>query len=397
LLDTNGRRATALENDRLMASPVFGFLGISASTKPCYAVTREGLATRALSTPMVDTDFARDKVVLITGAAGTIGSALAEKLLPLARAVRCFDHAETELFFLNQRLKKRGALAPQLGDIRDLDRLRFAMAGVDIVMHTAALKHVALGEYNPFEVVQTNLQGLNNIIRAALDADVERVVFTSSDKAVNPTNVMGASKMMGERLIIAANEIRGHKRTRFAAVRFGNVIGSRGSVVPIFAGQLLRGDPLTITDDQMSRYVMTIDEAADLVLDAGSRMLGGEVFVTKMRALNVVDLAAAMARRLDVKRYEIVNIGARAGEKLYEELVTDDEMARAKDLERLLVVLPAEETEIAAMLSRHYASNKAVSKEWHSGKDHKMSVDEIVAYLDQHRILHGYLTPGGLL
>src|SRR4051812_17395022 len=210
-------------------------------------------------------DYVRGRVILVTGAAGTIGSALTQRLLPLAKAVRCLDHSETELFFLHQRLQATGAMAPQLGDIRDLDRLRFAMSGVDVVFHTAALKHVGLGEYNPFEVVQTNLQGLNNIVRGALDANVERVVFTSSDKAVNPTNVMGASKMMGERLIAAANEIRGTRRTRFASVRFGNVIGSRGSVVPIFAGQLLRGESITVTDEAMTRYVMTIPEAAALV------------------------------------------------------------------------------------------------------------------------------------
>src|SRR5262249_28322768 len=161
----------------------------------------------------------------------------------------------------------------------------FAMNGVELVFHAAALKHVGLGEYNPFEVVQTNLQGLNNVIRASLDANVSRFIFTSSDKAVNPTNVMGASKMMGERLVTAANEIRGQRATRFAAVRFGNVLGSRGSVLPIFARQLRSGVPVTITDEGMTRYVMKIEEAADLVLEAGMRMLGGEVFVTKMRAL----------------------------------------------------------------------------------------------------------------
>jgi len=154
---------------------------------------------------MVDTNYVRDKVVLITGAAGTIGSALAEKIAPLARSVRCFDHAETELFFLNQRLRGKGQIAPQLGDIRDLDRLRFAMAGVDVVFHTAALKHVGLGEYNPFEVVQTNLQGVNNVIRAALDSNVDRVVFTSSDKSVNPTNVFAIGLIVvGAAMVISA-------------------------------------------------------------------------------------------------------------------------------------------------------------------------------------------------
>ena len=306
---------------------------------------------------MVDLSYVKGKTVLITGAAGTIGSAIAEKLLPVAKGVRCLDHAETELFFLHQRLASKGPMAPQLGDIRDLDRLRFAMAGVDVVFHTAALKHVGLGEYNPFEVVQTNLQGVNNVIRAALDADVDRVIFTSSDKAVNPTNVMGASKMMGERLVIAANEIRGRNRTRFAAVRFGNVIGSRGSVVPIFAGQLLRGEPITITDDQMSRYVMTIDDAAELVLEAGQRMIGGEVFVTKMRALRVTDLAAAMGAALGNAKFDVVRTGLRPGEKLYEELVSADEAPRTVDLERLLVVLPADEDpKTSADLRRFYAN-----------------------------------------
>src|SRR5437867_2459321 len=129
---------------------------------------------------MADLTYVRGKTVLITGAAGTIGQALAAKLVTVAKAVRCLDHAETELFFLHQQLRSKGRLAPHLGDIRDLDRLRFAMAGVDVVFHAAALKHVGLGEYNPFEVVQTNLQGLNNVIRASLDADVDRVIFTSS-------------------------------------------------------------------------------------------------------------------------------------------------------------------------------------------------------------------------
>ncbi len=346
---------------------------------------------------MLDLSYVRGKSVLVTGAAGTIGSALVEKLVSVARAVRAFDHGETELFFLHQRLAGRGPMAPQLGDIRDLDRLRFAMAGVDVVFHTAALKHVGLGEYNPFEVVQTNLQGVNNVIRAALDADVERVIFTSSDKAVNPTNVMGASKMMGERLVIAANEIRGPKRTRFCAVRFGNVIGSRGSVVPIFASQLLRDEPITITHEGMSRYVMTIDEAAQLVLEAGARMVGGEVFVTKMRALTVKDLAAAMAQALGKKSFDIVKTGLRPGEKLYEELISEDERPRSVDLERLLVVLPADENiPTKKALDATWGGLPMVTKEWNSGNDVHMAKDDIVRYLAEHAILDPFTKPGAL-
>ncbi len=350
-------------------------------------------------TDRLDLEYVRDRTVLVTGAAGTIGSAIVEKLLPLCRGVRAYDHAETELFFLNERAGKLGRLSPQLGDIRDLDRLRFAMAGVDVVFHTAALKHVGLGEYNPFEVVQTNLQGVNNIIRAALDADVQRVVFTSSDKAVNPTNVMGASKMMGERLIIAANEIRGARSTRFAAVRFGNVIGSRGSVVPIFASQLLRGEAVTLTDEGMSRYVMTIDEAATLVLEAGARMFGGETFVTKMRALRVVDLAQAMGKLLTPGR-DIVRkkTGLRAGEKLYEELLTAEEIPRTVELSRLLVVLPPAGTlHSDAPTAASYEEGKPVAREWNSSTDTLMSVDDIASYLSEHGVLTPFQTPGGAL
>jgi FlaA1/EpsC-like NDP-sugar epimerase len=343
-------------------------------------------------------DFLEQKTVLITGAAGTVGSALVEQIVGRAATVRCFDHAESDLFFLHQRLSSRGRMVPQLGDIRDLDRLRFAMVGVDVIFHVAALKHVGLGEYNPFEVVQSNLNGLNNVIRAALDNNAERVIFTSSDKAVNPTNVMGASKMMGERLMTAANEIRGHRRTRFASVRFGNVMGSRGSVAPIFATQLLRSQPVTLTDAGMTRYVMTIAEAASLVIEAGARAIGGEVFVTKMRALRIEDLARAMAEMLTGGRLELRETGARPGEKLFEELLTADERERALDLGRLLVVLPPADTMFPGAPTREaYADGEPVTKDWSSRTDALMSVPEIVEYLREHRLLASFLAPGGVV
>lgn len=348
---------------------------------------------------MSQLDFIDKKVVLVTGAAGTIGSALCERLAPRVRALRCLDHSENDLFFLNQRLQSVGApVAPFIGDVRDMDRLRFALSGVDVVFHTAALKHVGLGEYNPFEIVQTNLIGVNNVIRASLEANVERVVFTSSDKAVNPTNVMGASKMMGERLVAAANEIRGTHRTRFAAVRFGNVIGSRGSVVPIFAGQMLRGEPVTLTDAGMTRYVMTIAEAGSLVIEAGAQAKGGEVFVTKMRALKVLDLAHAMWTILKGAGEPRLNfIGPRAGEKLFEELISTDEMSRTVELERLLVVLSPNAEKYGGATAENLSGAKPVTREWHSGKDHLMSRADIVTYLQTHKVLEPFLQSGGLL
>lgn len=346
---------------------------------------------------MTEFDYLKGRSVLVTGAAGTIGSALCERLSPIVKALRCLDHSENELFHLHQKLARRGPASPFLGDIRDLDRLRFAMSGVDIVFHTAALKHVGLGEYNPFEVVQTNLQGLNNVVRASLEANVERVIFTSSDKAVNPTNVMGASKMMGERLISAANEIRGPRRTRFGAVRFGNVIGSRGSVVPIFAGQILRGEPVTVTDHGMTRYVMTISEAASLVLEAGSKLRGGEVYVTKMRALRVTDLAQAMSMVLKGEPARVEIIGARHGEKLFEELISIDEMSRTFELERLLVIVSPTALDFDGATRETFADARPVDREWHSGKDKLMTRDEIIRYLKEQKIHEAFQAQGGLL
>lgn len=336
---------------------------------------------------MINLDFVDDRVVLVTGAAGTIGSALCERLAPRVKALRCLDHSENDLFFLSQRL---GRGSPFLGDVRDLDRLRFAMTGVDVVFHTAALKHVGLGEYNPFEVVQTNLQGVNNVIRAALEANVARVLFTSSDKAVNPTNVMGASKMMGERLIAAANEIRGPHRTRFAAVRFGNVIGSRGSVVPIFATQLLRGEAVTLTDESMTRYVMTIAEATSLVLEAGATMKGGEIFVTKMRAVRVADLAQAMAEILLKRTAKTRIIGARPGEKLFEELISLDEISRAVEIDRMLVIPSSNAETYGGGTPSTFPGARPVEREWHSGKEQPMSNAEIVEYLKAGRVLEPF-------
>jgi FlaA1/EpsC-like NDP-sugar epimerase len=202
--------------------------------------------------------------------------------------------------------------------------------------------------------------------------------------------------MMGERLIGAANEIRGLRRTRFASVRFGNVIGSRGSVVPIFARQLLRNEPLTLTHDGMSRYVMTIDEAAALVLEAGAIALGGEVFVTKMHALRVVDLAQAMANRLSKGKWSTTKLGLRPGEKLYEELLAQEERDRSVEVERLIIVLPPPGSQYDGKpTTASFPGAKVVSREWSSAKDTTMTVQQIEAYLAEHKILEPFLQPGG--
>jgi len=299
--------------------------------------------------------YLSDKTILITGGAGTVGRELIRQVMSLGPAeVRVVDNNETAVFFLEEEYCGGGAgAAPDcdfhayVGDIRDFDKLRRMMDGVDVVFHCAALKHVILCEKSPHDAVQTNINGVKNIIDAALENDIERVIFTSSDKAVNPTNVMGTSKLMGERLITAANSLKRSRRTIFSSTRFGNVIGSRGSVFSVFYRQIRDGKPLTLTDPHMTRFIMTVEEAARLVIEGGGLARGGEVFVTKMPIIRIEDLAHAMidllSRRFGrtASDFDIRVVGAKPGEKLYEELMSDEETRRAVELRNMFAVLPA--------------------------------------------------------
>ncbi len=282
------------------------------------------------------------KSVLVTGAAGSIGRVLTERLLRYKpAALRLLDHDEERTFYLQVRHKDCGPIRVLLGDIRDRTRMARAIQGVDYVFHAAALKHVGLGEYNPFEVVNSNLIALQGLVECAIDANVERFVFTSSDKAVNPTNVMGGCKFVGERLVAAGNLFRGKARTIFCSTRFGNVLGSSGSAVALFKRQIEAGMALTVTERDMTRFFMTADEAVDLLLSALLVSCGGEVFVPKMRAMQLGDLIDALGELLAPRRelkYE--EIGRRPGEKPYEELISEHEVSRCLETERLLIVLP---------------------------------------------------------
>jgi len=276
--------------------------------------------------------------VLVTGACGSVGSALVARLLNDGHTVCAFDQSEDGLFKLDQEVKDEGdRLRLFLGNVRDEDRIRRAMDGVRIVFHCAALKHVYLSEYNPFEAMQTNIVGTNNIIQSAIAAEVERVVLTSSDKAVNPTSTMGATKLLGERLFIAANHFAGSHKTRFGCVRFGNVLNSNGSVFQIFKRQLDSDRPLTITSKRMTRFFISMSQAVDLCLDAAARMVGGEIFVTNMGSSDIMSFAKAVSGR---RPLQFVEIGHKPGEKLYEELVTESEAPRTVRDGNTYVVLP---------------------------------------------------------
>jgi UDP-N-acetylglucosamine 4,6-dehydratase/5-epimerase len=282
------------------------------------------------------------KVVLVTGAAGTVGRALTSRLLSFnPRAIRLLDHNEEESFHLSLLYGSKENVRILLGDIRDRERMKRAIQGVDLVFHAAALKHVGLGEYNPFEVVRTNLVALQDLIECCIDANVEKFIFTSSDKAVNPTNVMGGSKFIGERLVTAGNHYRGRARTIFSSTRFGNVLGSAGSVIPIFRKQILAGGPVTVTHRDMTRFIMTPRQAVDLILSGLTASLGGEVFVPKMETIRIMDLATGMIELLANGRPVTTEVvGLRSGEKMFEELISEDEVPRCLETDRLMFILP---------------------------------------------------------
>jgi FlaA1/EpsC-like NDP-sugar epimerase len=286
--------------------------------------------------------------VLVTGGSGTIGAALVDTLLAAEpEVVRVFGRDETKHFYQRQRVGQGPHVRFLVGDVRDRARLVRATVDVDVVFHLAALKHVESGEYNPFEVTQTNVVGTQNVIDACLENDVDTMILTSSDKAANPTSVMGASKLMGEKLVTAATNYRGAQHTKFASVRFGNVLGSRGSALELFGRQIHAGGPVTVTDPSMTRFVMTTRRAVELAVKAADIARGGEVFVFKMPVATLSDLVAStidvvapMAGR-DPASIGTRAVDVRPGEKSYEELMTAEESTRARDIGDMYVVLPA--------------------------------------------------------
>lgn len=289
-----------------------------------------------------------DKSILVTGGTGSIGSEIVRELLRLRpRVVRAFSNDENSLFELQQELRDSSNLRLLLGDVRDRERLKRAIEGIDYVFHAAALKHVPLCEYNPFEAAKTNVLGTQNLIDVAIEAGVRKMVTISTDKAVDPANVMGATKLLAERLSISANRYVGLHGTVFSCVRFGNVIGSRGSVIPLFRQQIERGGPVTITEGAMTRFVMSTRLAVSLVLKAAEMSAGGEIYILKMPTVRIVDLAEAMIEELapgfghqpqDIK---VEVCGRRLGEKQHEHLLTDDEAAVAGETEDMFILYPA--------------------------------------------------------
>lgn len=293
----------------------------------------------------------KGKKILIIGGTGTVGKTLFYRLLKEnPKVIRLLSRDEHKQFVLENELRiikstDNGAEIPSIanvrfliGDVRDKERVMRAMEGIDIVFNVAAMKHVPSCEYNPFEAVKTNVLGVENVIEAALKNNVRTVIYTSTDKAASPTNTMGATKLLAERLMSAAQFSRGSAQTKFISVRFGNILMSRGSVLPLFIEQAKVGKPLTLTDPEMTRFVMTKERAVELILKAVDISLGGEIFVLKMPVVKMGDVAKAVSSYFG--GIEIHTIGKRPGEKMYEELMTEEESMRALEFEDMFAILP---------------------------------------------------------
>lgn len=296
--------------------------------------------------------YIKNKDVLITGGAGSIGSEIARTLLDYgAGQVRILDIDEAAQFVLEQELRsrvhgKRGGPRFLIGDVRDRERMKRAMENIDIVFHAAALKHVPTCEYNAFEAAKTNVFGTQSVIEAAMDANVEKFITISTDKAINPVNVMGATKLLAERLTISANYYKGDRRTVFSCVRFGNVWGTSGSVVQVFTKQIQDGGPVTVTDPNMTRFVLSTSRAVELVAKTAQMAQGGEVFIFKMPSVRIGDLAEVMIKEMapaygrTPSKIKIKIIGIRPGEKFHEELMIEEESVWAKETKDMYVVQP---------------------------------------------------------
>jgi UDP-N-acetylglucosamine 4,6-dehydratase/5-epimerase len=309
----------------------------------------------------------KNQVVLITGGTGSFGKKFVEIMLKDFQPKKIIIYSRDEL--KQYEMQASGFDHPSMryfiGDVRDRERLLRAMQGVNVVVHAAALKQVPACEYNPMEAVKTNIMGTSNVIEAALDADVKKVMALSTDKAVNPVNLYGATKLAAEKLTVQSNAYAAGSATRYSCVRYGNVVGSRGSVVPVFLKQRESGK-VTITDDRMTRFWLSLEQGVRFVISCMEQMEGGEVFVPRIPSMKVIDLAKAIAPKA-----EVGIIGIRPGEKLHEVLISEDEARNTVELDKMFVVQPAEAfwfgyswQKRGKLLSDGYRYSSDNNKEW---------------------------------
>ncbi len=322
--------------------------------------------------PRQGSDFWTDRTVLVTGGTGSFGKAFAHVLLEEYPVRKLIVYSRDEL--KQHQMRTGGFDDPRIryfiGDVRDEKRLRRAAEGIDIIVHAAALKQVPACEYNPMEAIHTNVLGARNVIEAALDVGVKRVMALSTDKAVNPINLYGATKLCAEKLFIQSNSYAGAKETRFSCTRYGNVVGSRGSVIPLFLEQRKNGK-LTVTDKRMTRFWITLDQGVRFVIRCIEEMHGGEVFVPKIPSMNIMELVKALAPDVGVQM-----IGIRPGEKVHEVLVSEDEASHTLELDDMFVIEPTHPW----WSSEKWAHGRHLKEGFKYGSDtnpHKLSAEEL--------------------
>jgi len=327
---TDGGQRRYSEDDFALFSRIKTLVyGQGRSLAAAKEIVQAGPASRE------DIDWSQ-QTILITGGTGSFGKHFCRMMLDRynPKAIRIYSRDELKQHDMRIEFKDDQRLRFLIGDVRDGDRLRRAMEGVDMVVHAAALKQVPACEYNPFEAVKTNVHGAQNVINAAIDAGVKKVIALSTDKAVNPVNLYGATKLCSDKLFTQGNAYAGERKTSFACVRYGNVIGSRGSVIPVFLKQKESGR-ITVTDPRMTRFWITLDQAVELVVKGFKYMEGGEIFVPQIPSMRIMDLARAIAPECAVDE-----IGIRPGEKLHEALTGEDEGRTAVVYEGMYVILP---------------------------------------------------------
>ncbi len=321
----------------------------------------------------------KDKVLLISGGTGSFGNAILRRFLSTdIKEIRVFSRDELKQdnmrkFYNNDKLKF------YIGDVRDINSIDNAMNGVDFVFHAAALKQVPSCEFYPMQAVQTNVIGTENILNSAINANVKKVIALSTDKAVYPINAMGVSKAMMERVIVAKG--RSNSGTMIACTRYGNVMASRGSVIPLFIDQIRNGEPITVTDPQMTRFMMSLDQAVDLVLFAFKNGESGDIFVQKAPAATIEMLAKCITNILDKQDHEIKIIGTRHGEKLYETLLTKEEMVKAIDLDNYYRI-PADNRDLN--YNKYFDEGEEIisqAEEYHSHNTHRLNENELTGLL----------------
>jgi len=325
------------------------------------------------------------KKVLISGGTGSLGRALTKKLLDTnVEAIRILSREEWKQIQMQSEFTDK-RLRFLVGDVRDKDRLLHALEDIDIVFHTAALKHVPIAEYNPFEAVKTNINGSQNIIEACLDKNVSLALAVGTDKAVSPLNTYGATKLLMERLFISANNYKGKHKINFLCVRYGNVLGSRGSLVPKMVHQILSGKKVTITDPQMTRFNITMDHALEMIFRALKNGVGGEVFVPKLKAYSVGDVKEAIMELMDAKN-EVEMIPVRQGEKYHESLISKHELKNTFETKEDYVIY--EKAMSKAEFSLPYEMRKTkLSDEYSSDSVERLTVDELKKILISEKLV----------